>query len=315
MGGCLSLHWVAWEERDIDAWVVQVLRYGYQIPFHSPPPLSEDPIALPSYSLTSVRGRALQLELGALLEKGAIEPAPTSLGFYSRMFVVQKASGSWRPIIDLSVLNKSVLKTKFRMETVQSVLSSIRLGDWMCSLDLQDAYLQIPIHPESRKFLRFTTGTKVFQFKVLCFGLSTAPQVFTRVMAPVSAILHRLGIRMLRYLDDWLVLASSREECIWARDIILQLCVVLGIRVNFAKSSLVPSQTVTYLNLAQSNDAVWVWSTALLGIRSVLPHLTGQLFKPTWSAPRRLAVASEELYRWQRRPPPLIWGITGKTFI
>ena len=37
-----------------------------------------------------------------------------------------------------------------------------------------------------------------------------APQVFTRVMAPVSAILHHLGIRMCRYLDDWLIQAPSR---------------------------------------------------------------------------------------------------------
>ena len=59
-------------------------------------------------------------------------------------------------------------------------------------------------------------GGKVYQFKVLCFGLSTAPQVFTRVMAPVSAILHRMGVRLRRYLDDWLLQASSREQVLLA---------------------------------------------------------------------------------------------------
>ena len=54
----------------------------------------------------------------------------------------------------------------------------------MVSIDLKDAYLQVPMHPESRKYLRFMVFGKVYQFKVLCFGLSTAPQVFTRVMAP-----------------------------------------------------------------------------------------------------------------------------------
>ena len=58
----------------------------------------------------------------------------------------------------------------------------------MVSIDLKDAYLQIPIHPASRKYLRFTAGGKTWQFRALCFGLSTAPQVFTRVMAPVSRI-------------------------------------------------------------------------------------------------------------------------------
>ena len=86
----------------------------------------------------------------------------------------------------------------------------------MVSLDLKDAYLQVPMHPESRKFLRFMVGGKVYQFKVLCFGLSTAPQVFTRVMAPVSAVLHRTGVRLCRYLDDWLLQASSREQVLLA---------------------------------------------------------------------------------------------------
>ena len=69
-------------------------------------------------------------------------------------------------------------------------------------MDLQDAYLQVPIHPGSRRYLQFTMAGVPYQFRVLCFGLTTAPQVFTRLMAPISAILCRYGIRVLRYLDD-----------------------------------------------------------------------------------------------------------------
>ena len=92
-------------------------------------------------------------------------------------------------------------------------------------------------------------GGVPYQFRVLCFGLTTAPQVFTRLMAPISAILHRYGIRMLRYLDDWLILAESRTTCIQARDRLLQVCEELGLQVNFKKSSLIPSQDMTYLGM------------------------------------------------------------------
>ena len=192
----------------MDAWVVEVLREGYRILFSRRPPLSDQPLPMPSYTPSSIRGKALEQEFQDLLHKQAIEQAPQTPGFYSRLFVVQKDSGAWRPIIDLSTLNTYIASQRFHMETPQSVLRSIRQGDWMISLDLQDAYLQVPIHPESRRYLRFTMGGVPYQFRVLCFRLTTAPQVFTRLMAPISAILHRYGIRMLRYLDDWLILAD-----------------------------------------------------------------------------------------------------------
>ena len=154
-----------------------------------------------------------------------------------------------KKIIDLSTLNTYTASQRFHMETPQSVLRSIRPGDWMISLDLQDAYLQVLVHPESRRYLRFTMGGVSYQFRVLCFGLTTAPQVFTRLMAPISAILHRYGIRMLRYLDDWLILAKSRTTCLQARDRLLQVCEELRLRVNLRKSALLPSQDMTYLGM------------------------------------------------------------------
>ena len=229
---------------------MEVLREGYRIPFRRAPTLSGEPIPFSAYCPNSIRGKALEQEVESLLQKGVIELAPLpSLGYYSHLFVVMKASGSWRPVIDLSLLNLMVLKTPFKMETIQSTLLSVHRGDWMVSIDLKGAYLQVPIRPDSRKCLRFMAFNKVYQFKVLCFGLSTAPQVFTRVMAPVSAILHTLGIRLRRYLDDWLIQASSGEQVLLSLRTVLQLCNSLGIVVNWEKSQLVPTQRICYLGV------------------------------------------------------------------
>ena len=179
-------------------------------PQHSSSVRDSDPNA--SYSPTSTKGTALEEVILGLIAKGAVElallPSP---GLDSRLFVVWKTSGSWRPVIDLSHLNRFVDVSHFQMETIQSVLLSVCQRDWMASIDLKEAYLQVPVHPDSRHFLRFVSKGHVFQFKALCFGLSMAPQVFSRVMAPVSAILHSMGISMCRYLDDWLVQSSSRD--------------------------------------------------------------------------------------------------------
>ena len=118
-------HWSVWESWGADAWVVQVLRYGYRVPFRSRPPLSSVPLPLPSYSPNSIRGLALSDAVSALVEKEAIEIAPPSPGFYSRLFVTPKVIGGWRPVIDLSHLNGWVDVSHFHMETAQTVLQSL----------------------------------------------------------------------------------------------------------------------------------------------------------------------------------------------
>ena len=145
VGGCLSSHWRSWQDIGAETWVVTVLRDGYRVPFKdSPPPLARTPVSFPTYRAGSPRAQALRQEVEVMLAKGALEiardPGP---GFYSRLFLVEKATGGWRPVIDLSHLNDFVQLTPFKMETVASVLLSVREGDFLASLDLKDAYFQI----------------------------------------------------------------------------------------------------------------------------------------------------------------------------
>ena len=151
-------------------------------------------------------------------------------------------------MIDLSHLNEFVLQTPFKMETVASVLLSAREGDFLASIDLKDAFLQIPVHQSSRKLLRFLSGGGSLSVQGPVFGLSTAPQFFTLVIAAVSAWTHSHEFRLLRYLDDWLALASSQSEAKKNVQDLLSLCHSLWIVIN-EKSDLVPSQTANYLGM------------------------------------------------------------------
>ena len=266
-----------------------VLRDGYRVPFKdSPPPLARTPVSFPTYRAGSPRAQALRQEVEAMLAKGALEiardPGP---GFYSRLFLVEKATGGWRPVIDLSHLNDFVQLTPFKMETVASVLLSVREGDFLASLDLKDAYFQIPIHGSSRKLLRFMSEGTVYQFKALCFGLSTAPQVFTRVFAAVSAWAHARGIRLLRYLDDWLVLSSSEKKAKESIRELLSLCRTLGIVIN-EKSDLVPSQSAKYLGMTIDTGA-------------------GKVFPSLARVEKFLAVA--ERFCSMQSPPAQLWQV------
>ena len=71
-----------------------------------------------------------------------------------------------------------LLVERFKMETPEAIRASLILGEWVLSIDLSDTYLHIPIHPNSRKYIRFCHDSQVFQFTSLPFSLAMAPQVF-----------------------------------------------------------------------------------------------------------------------------------------
>ena len=71
----------------------------------------------------------------------------------------------------------------------------------------------------------------------------------------MSAWAHSHGIRLLRYLDDWLILSSSEREAKQAVQSLLLLCRTFGIVINEKKSDLVPSQTAKYLGMTIDTEA------------------------------------------------------------
>ena len=71
----------------------------------------------------------------------------------------------------------------------------------------------------------------------------------------MSAWAHSRGIRLLRYLDDWLVLSSSEKKAKQSIRELLSLCHSFGIVINEKKSDLVPSQAAKYLGMTIDTSA------------------------------------------------------------
>ena len=245
VGGRLAHFAQNWAEITDDKWVLSLVRKGYRILFLERPNLSPNPIFF-----QQPLSQHLEEEVASLLSKGAVEEIiPECPGYYSRIFLVPKKNGKFRLIIDLSVLNHFVYTQTFKMETQRKVKDAVQLNDWAFSLDLTDAYLHIPIHHRSRKYLRFTLGGRVYQFKALPFGLSTSPFVFTRLMIVIATFLRRRAITLHPYLVDWLARNQNRRRLLEHRQFILSLINSLGLMINYEKSDLVPAQVFTFIGM------------------------------------------------------------------
>jgi len=190
-----------------------------------------------------------------MLGKKAIEEA-SEAGFTSHLFTVPKKTADLRPVLNLRPLNKFIPRRAFKMETMVQVCRMVKKGDWMTSIDLQDAFLHILVHPSSRRFLQFQWNGTQYQFRVLPFGLSLSPLLFTKILKPVLTWARKKGIRVSAYLDDLIILASSVEESQQHTRMLQDKLQELGFLIKDAKSTLTPTQRIDHLGFTIDTTAM-----------------------------------------------------------
>ena len=199
VGGRLSLFIHNWEILTRDRWVLATVR-GYHLPLSRYP--SQGKVTVKPM-LDTIREKALAEEISSLVEKGAVAPIKKhQVRLTSPLFVVPKSGGGWRPIIDLRQLNQYIDSPHFKMEGLHMLPSLLQQETYMAKIDLKDAYLTVVVAKDSQPFLAFQGREgDLFQFKVLPFGLCTAPYTFTKITKPLVQFLCKVGIQILIYLD------------------------------------------------------------------------------------------------------------------
>ena len=131
------------------------------------------------------------------------------------------------------------------MEGIHMLKDLLKQRDFMAKIDLKDAYFAaVPISEPDKNYLRFRRKGQMYQFNCLPFGLSCAPWVFTKITKAVAAVLREMGVRIIIYIDDMLIMAESETLL---RDHIIYLLENLGFMIDFPKSSLESKRTMEFL--------------------------------------------------------------------
>ena len=207
--------------------MLNIITNGYILPFMCKPNLARFPLIQSGY-------KALQKDqaypVSSVKERNIKGRKCKISRFYSRLFLVPKRHQWWRPVIDLSRLNTFLLVEKFKMETPESIRTSLIPGEWVSSIDLSDAYLHIPFHPNSRKYLTQSLGwiinqeksklkpTQVFSFGGFEYHLDSALVKPTqeRWLKPQDLILRLKSKHVLtaRCLMSLIGLLASMEKMV-----------------------------------------------------------------------------------------------------
>ena len=129
--------------------------------------------------------------------------------------------GKWRLITDLSAPEKRIvndaISTEYSSLKYPSIdhLSLLVLeadrSSYLVKADIQEAYRNVPVHPDDQLFLGILWDKTVYIDKMLPIGLRSAPIMFSAVADALQWVLINNGIpRLLHYLDDFILVADSK---------------------------------------------------------------------------------------------------------
>lgn len=194
------------------------------------------------------------------LDNGALSIVEDKPVFIHALGAVMKPDGDVRPITDCSrpsgwCLNDHMgsLALKFSYKSVDSVVEVLKPGDYMCVIDIKAAYRSVAVNPAHTKYQGISwvkDGSKVYlEDNRLCFGSRCGPFYFNMFSNFIYRLLHeKHGIVVINYLDDFINVSRSEEECLANQQIIINLLRFCGFFISWRKIS-PPSTSPVYLGI------------------------------------------------------------------
>ena len=146
--------------------------------------------------------------MSEMQKQGVIEPSVSA--WSSPVALVKKKDGSTQSCVDYRRLNNLTQKDSYPLPRIDDTVESLAGAQWFSTLDLKSGYWLVQLSNDTRSKTAFTTGTGLWQFKIMPFGLGNAPATFEHLMEQVLAGLPTTVA--LLYLDDISVPGRTSEQ-------------------------------------------------------------------------------------------------------
>jgi hypothetical protein len=154
--------------------------------------------------------RLVQTETDKLVKVNAAEPCTIEdIEYCSRIMLVPKPNGEWRFCVDLRGLNKNVELEHWPLTKVDIRLQGMAGAQFFTTLDLPQAFHNIPLAETSRKYFGFKAPNGLYRYKTLPMGYVNSMALFTRLM---DMAMIGLSDMVSIYVDDIIVFSKSWQQ-------------------------------------------------------------------------------------------------------
>lgn len=212
------------------------------------------PIKQRQYPLSPAMLKILNNEVDEMLKLDIIRPVTECSPWLSPLWLVKKKDGSYRVCFDGRKLNSITLPDSYPMPLIDSIISKVRDAQYLSSLDLKQAFFQIPLDKESQLKTTFAIpGRGLFCFKVVPFGLNNSAQAMCRLMDRVIG--PSLEPWVFYYIDDIVVVTPDFETHIRVLKELYSKLNNANLTVNFDKCKFCRS-SLNFLGFVVDKDGL-----------------------------------------------------------
>jgi hypothetical protein len=110
-------------------------------------------------------------------------------------------------------MNKSQRVLEFKSEGLEYLRGLLKKRDYMTKKNIKDGFFHVEVKEEEKNYLGFRLREKYYQYTVLLIGSATNLFIFQTMLKPIMEYIRDvLRIRIVWYIDDFLIMAESLEK-------------------------------------------------------------------------------------------------------
>lgn len=182
------------------------------------------------YPVAPAVQQRMHKELDRMIELDVVEPSKSP--WRSPVVLVKKANGKDRLCIDSRKVNEVTKHDSYPLPYISSILDRLGKTNFLTSIDLKDAFWQIPLTMTAREKTAFVIpGRGLWQMKVMPFGLRNSAQAMQRL---VDRIFYGLEF-IFTYLDDIIVATETFEGHLNVLNAVYERLKDANLTINFDK--------------------------------------------------------------------------------
>ena len=147
-------------------------------------------------------------ELERMETLGVIRKVEKPTAWVNSFVLVTKPNGKLRVCLDPRNLNNAIKREHFKLPTREEIVAKFADAKVFSKLDASTGFWQMRLNEKSSEMCTFNTAFGRYQYLRLPFGISSAPEIYHRVIHTLFA--HLEGVDTL--MDDIIVWGSNKEE-------------------------------------------------------------------------------------------------------